>query len=80
MAHFLRDQQITNLSANEDDLVRISSIFVDRSAMINVNVPEDARLDKGAFLAYVIRFDNKGYRVFSIDELLSGTIYLTKLI
>ncbi|HEY8159775.1 MAG TPA: hypothetical protein VIF10_13835 [Methylobacter sp.] len=69
MAHFLRDQQITNLSATEDNLIQISSTFADRAAMINASVPEDAHLDKGAFVTYVIRFDNKGYRVFSVDEL-----------
>lgn len=70
MAHFLRDQQITNLSATEDNLAQLSSTFMERAAMLNANVPDDARLDKGAFVTYIIRFDNKGYRVFSLDDLL----------
>ena len=70
MAHFLRDQQVTNLSATEDNLAQLSSTFMERAAMLNSNVSDDARLDKGAFVTYIIRFDNKGYRVFSLDDLL----------
>jgi isopentenyl phosphate kinase len=70
MAHFLRDQQITNLSTTEENLAQLSSTFLERIAMINANVTDDARLEKGAFVTYVIRFDNKGYRVFSLDDLL----------
>lgn len=70
MAHFLRDQQITNLSATEENLTQLSTTFIERAAMINANVPDDARLENGALITYVIRFDNKGYRVFSLDDLL----------
>ena len=70
MAHFLRDQQIANLSATEGNLAQLSSTFLDRAAMINANVPEDSRLEKGAFVTYIVRFDNKGYRVFSLDDML----------
>ncbi len=70
MAHFLRDQQISNVSLTEDSLVQIGSAFKDRAAMLNANVPDDDGGDKKAFLTYIIRFDNKGYRVFSIEDLL----------
>lgn len=70
MAHFLRDQQITNLSITEGNLSQISSAFADRAMMLNSNVPDNDNTGKRAFLSYIIRFDNKGYRVFSIDDLL----------
>lgn len=70
MAHFLRDQQISNVSLTEDNLVQISSAFEDRAVMLNANVPDNDGGDKWAFLTYIIRFDNKGYRVFSIEDLL----------
>ena len=70
MAHFLRDQQIANVSITEDNLVQICSTFAGRAAILNANVPENDGGDKGAFLTYIIRFDNKGYRVLSIDDLL----------
>ena len=69
MAHFLRDSQVTNLSTTEDNLAQLSSAFLERAAMINANVPE-IHPDKAAFVTYVIRFDNKGYRIFSLDDLL----------
>jgi hypothetical protein len=70
MAHFLRDQQITNLSADEDMLRQINAAFESREAAINTGVPADDTTGKRALLTYVIRFDNKGYRVFSLDDLL----------
>lgn len=70
MAHFLRDQHVANLSVTADNLAQISAVFVDRTMMLNANVPEDDDTGKRAILSYIIRFDNKGYRVFSIDDLL----------
>ena len=70
MAHFLRDTKISSLSATEENLAQLSSTFVERAAMINANVADDAQQVKGAFVTYIIRFDNKGYRVFLIDDLL----------
>lgn len=70
MAHFLRDQQITSVSVTEENLVQICSVFASRVAMLNANVHDNDGVDKRAFLIYVIRFDNKGYRVFSVDDLL----------
>ncbi len=70
MAHFLRDQHVTNLSVDEDSLRQINAVFESRERAINADVPEDDNTGKRAFLAYIIRFDNKGYRVFSVEDLL----------
>ncbi len=70
MAHFLRDQKITNLSVTEDNLTQISSTFADRAVVLNANIPENDATGKRAILSYVVRFDDKGYRVFSVDALL----------
>lgn len=70
MAHYLRDQQISNISITEDHLVQLSSIFEEREKMLN-EIAETTKIqDDEAILMYIIRFDNKGYRVFTIDELL----------
>jgi len=70
VAHYLRDERISNLSINADSLAQLSAVFADRAATLNANVPEiDSGSDR-AFLTYVIRFDNKGYRVFSLEDLL----------
>ena len=69
MALFLRDEVLKNLKIDEvairelDDALRAS----------NGNMPENLEQeDKGqrGIIHYVIRFDNKGYRVFSVDDLL----------
>jgi uncharacterized membrane protein HdeD (DUF308 family) len=70
MAHFLRDQQIANVSITEENLIQLSALFSDRLGTLNASLNEADLADKRAFLTYIIRFDNKGYRVFSIDDLL----------
>ncbi len=70
MAHYLRDERVTNLSINADNLAQLSAVFADRASALNANVPENDDTGKKAFLTYIIRFDNKGYRVFSLEDLL----------
>lgn len=70
MAHFLRDQHIANLSITADNLAQISAVFDDRASTLNADVPDNDDTGKRAILSYVIRFDNKGYRVFLIGDLL----------
>lgn len=70
MGHFLRDQHVANLSITADNIMQISEVFADRAGMMNANFPENDDTDKRAILSYVIRFDNKGYRVFSVADML----------
>lgn len=70
MAHYLRDQLISNVSITEESLVQLSSIFEDREKILNEIAKTTNNADDAVLLMYVIRFDNKGYRVFSIDDLL----------
>lgn len=70
MGHFLRDQQIANVTITEESVIQLSSIFSERARTLNASSSVAEATDKTAFLTYVIRFDNKGYRVFSIDDLL----------
>lgn len=67
MAHFLRDQHVHDLSLNEQALTQISNVFTERH---NHLLEELSAHGKTAFFTYIIRFDNKGYRVFSLTELL----------
>lgn len=69
MAHYLRDQLLKNVTINADTLSQLSSVFSSRQSAINAGVSENEP-DKKAFFTYIIRFDNKGYRVFSLGELL----------
>ncbi len=72
MAHYLRDEKIANLSVTAENLTQISAVFSDRANTLNADIVEGevAGIDKRAFLTYIVRFDNKGYRVFNLDDLL----------
>jgi hypothetical protein len=70
MAHFLRDRHITNLSITEDNITQLSEVLSDRANTLNSNVQKNDNPDKEAALTYIIRFDDKGCRVFSLEELL----------
>lgn len=66
MAQFLRDERIANLTINRDALIQLAAVFEKRYKVL----PIQQNQIENKFLFYVIRFDNKGYRVFSIEELL----------
>ena len=70
MAHFFRDEHVTNLTLSEENLKQISVVFASREKTINATVLKDDNTGKRAYFTYIIRFDNKGYRVFSLEELL----------
>ena len=70
VAHFLRDERLTNLSIDGDSLAQLSAVFADRAAALFAKIPADADESKKPYFTYIIRFDNKGYRVFALDDLL----------
>lgn len=71
MGRYLRDEAIKNVTVREDILRDISYEFLSRAQKIN-NVLTDDEKNQGQvqLVSYVIRFDNKGYRFYAIDELL----------
>ncbi len=69
MALYLRDQRLKNMTINAESIALINSVFVARQNALNTGVP-DSDTDKKLILNYIIRFDNKGYRVFLLNELL----------
>lgn len=70
MAFYLRDQRVENVSTDSEALAQISSVFAERFAQLQAELRGQAPQGKSAFFTYIIRFDNKGYRVFSLDELM----------
>lgn len=71
MAHFLRDEQLTDLTIDEEALKQIDAAF--KSRLLSTperESAEDASLPE-VFISYVIRFDNKGYRVFLLEDVLA---------
>jgi hypothetical protein len=67
MPHFLRDERLENLTITEGRLKQLEEVFRVRLE----SVPEHSEGNEpNAVISYVIRFDNKGYRVFSLDDLI----------
>lgn len=70
MAHYLRDQQIKCLSLTEDQIRHLAIVFSERAFVLNSEIDNDPTSVKRAVFNFIIRFDNKGYRVFTLEELL----------
>lgn len=72
MARFLRDEILTNLTIDEEALTQISQVFAARAATMPEELQPPPRHEPpNFFLTYIIRFDNKGYRIFSLEDLLN---------
>jgi hypothetical protein len=54
----------------EEFINQMIAVFARRAGTFNANIPEDDDTGKKAFLSYIIRFDGKGCRVFTLEELL----------
>ena len=67
MAQFLRDKQVFAITLDEDALTEIFRVLERRATAL-----QTSHLEKNESLVVfsVIRFDGKGYRVFSSEELL----------
>lgn len=70
MAKFLRDEFIYDVSLTEDTLIQLSESFAARGAPLLEIANNSGEDKKQPFLTFVLRFDNKGYKFFSIDDLL----------
>ncbi|HDL0331581.1 TPA: hypothetical protein PWK97_002872 [Legionella pneumophila] len=71
MAHYLRDQQITNVSIGESEIEQITTLFIRQVNTLNGLIPKGDDGAKTPIFYFTIRFDGKGYRVFSQEELLA---------
>ncbi len=71
MGRYLRDEAIKTVTVSEDTLRGISDEFLMRAQKINSSLSDEQKAQgQLQFVSYVIRFDNKGYRFYTIDELL----------
>ena len=70
MAHYLRDQQVSNVTADSERVRQLAQAF----ALQATSMPEylAGRQDqpRDVFLTFTIRFDEKGYRVFDVEQLI----------
>ncbi|MBX9297694.1 hypothetical protein K5M33_11520 [Chromobacterium vaccinii] len=65
MAFFMHDQSVQNITLDEASIRQINTIFQRRRESLRAELAE-----QNIYLTYIIRFDNKGYKIFSIDELI----------
>lgn len=75
MARFLRDIRISNVTASEEFLKAVHDLLIGRCLAKNAaieakNTTDQEKSDEKLFLSYVVRFDNRGYRLHDPDEAL----------
>jgi hypothetical protein len=69
VAFFLRDKQVLNVEVDEVRLRQFIQLFEGfRATMTAGMTPEQAAAEW--FLSYIIRFDEKGYRLFTANEVV----------
>lgn len=71
MGHFLRDEQLSNISIGEEALNSLVDILAARQVTMPESLENPTATGPTAFLIFTIRFDEKGYRVFQKDQLIS---------
>lgn len=71
MARFLRDVRVSNISITEDVVKQLTEVFAARALPLQQATDARENEDGKLFLTFILRFDDKGYRFFSLDELLS---------
>ena len=71
MSQFLRDESIKNVTIGEYTLNSLNEFFLDRALETNNALGgENAPKDKILLPSYIIRFDNKGYRLYDFKDVL----------
>ena len=63
MAHFLRDEQFSNLTLDRAALSQLFDVLASRMTLMPEMLEESGEDEAKAFINVTIRFDQKGYRV-----------------
>ncbi|HZV61664.1 MAG TPA: hypothetical protein VFF75_04550 [Methylophilaceae bacterium] len=71
MAHFLRDEFLSNLTLTEDRLSQLNTVIKGRLSSMPESFDQNHTDDPNVLMFYVIRFDGKGHRVFSFEDLIT---------
>ncbi len=70
MARFLRDIRVSNIQITESTIKQISENFTTRAKALRNIYANEKQVNLEMFLTFILRFDDKGHRFFSLDELL----------
>ena len=71
MAKFLRDEQLSNITITREAIMQIVEVLATHGLTMpeyDANVPND---QQDVYIFYTIRFDQKGYQVGNMTQLLS---------
>jgi|GEM_PF-716963 len=74
MARFLRDIRVSNVTISENILRLVHELLIERCVAVNTaieqrkDLTDEEKADEKLSLFYVIRFDNRGYRLHDPDE------------
>ncbi len=73
MAKYLRDEYLKNLKIDSKALVQLNELFTERCEEINSAIPKSNMDNNSLSLVYIIRFDNKGYKLTDFDAFKNTT-------
>jgi hypothetical protein len=71
MAKFLRDERIANLTIDTTALTHLAEVFLERGLLMPEYHVVEEEQPPPVLMFYTVRFDEKGYRVFEVNELLN---------
>jgi hypothetical protein len=70
MGRFLRDEVVKDITIDVDNIVQIAEVFIERNNSLNPEYDPENNGTVNSYLTYIIRVDNKGCRLFNLEELL----------
>lgn len=70
MSQFLRDIALKNLNFNEEKLLKINALIFEIAKDINKTLTETENTDRILIPSYIIRFDNKGFKLYEFEKVL----------
>lgn len=70
MAKFLKDSRISNIRINEEAIIQLNNIFHSRMEALRNTSGIINEEQEQYILTYILRFDDKGYRLFTVKEVL----------
>jgi len=70
LSQFLRDEYLKNLTLSEEALKEIDEELHSLQKKENQKIDNDGKHDNYLSLTCIIRFDNKGFRLYQIDDVL----------
>lgn len=70
MSQFLRDAAIKNLNLNEERLLKINELIFEIAKEVTQTLAESERVNKILIPSYIIRFDNKGFKLYEFEKVI----------